>query len=122
MSMQMRSSADSRPVCVYVSPGIVAGAFADMLEQEGIIRSSLHFKWFNRIYGADTKLQAGNYLLSTDLSLPDIVRHMQHGQVEPVVVTIPGGLHLRQIAEVLAAKELVDRQRFRPVAHGETLV
>lgn len=122
MTMPMSSTADARPVVVNVSPGMGAGAIADMLEQEGIIRSSLHFRLFNRIYGADTKLQAGNYLLSTDLSLPDIVRHMQHGQVEPVVVTIPEGMHLRQIADLLASKELVDRERFLRVAQDETLV
>lgn len=122
LTMPVSSTADAKSVLVTVPQGMGAGAIADLLEREGVVRSGRHFHLFSRLSGADKNLQAGDYLLSTDLSLPDIVQRMQHGRVEPQTVMIPEGLHLRQIADLLAREGLVDRERFLEVAQDETLV
>lgn len=122
MTLPVSSAHDAKAVVVTVPQGMGAGAIADLLEREGIIRSSRHFRFLNRLYGADTKLQAGDYLLSTDLGLSAILERMQHGQVHSVRVAIPEGLHLRQIADILAREQLVDKDRFLTVAQDERLV
>lgn len=121
-TMPVSSAADAKPVVVRVPQGLDAAAIADVLEKEGVIRSAAHFTLYNRLFGVDTKLQAGDYLLSTDLRLPEIAERMQHGRVEPVTVMFPEGLHLRQIADILAKAGLVDRDRFLEVAQDENLV
>lgn len=122
ITMPVSTGSDAKAVIVRVRPGMDASAIASMLEEEGVIRSSEHFRWFNRLYVVDKKLQAGDYLLSTDMSLSQIVERLQHGRVEPISVMFPEGLHLRQIADTLADKGLVDRERFLEVARDETLV
>lgn len=121
-TMPVSSSADAKPIVVRVPQGLDAGSIADVLEEEGVIRSAAYFRLYNRVFGVDTKLQAGDYLLSTDLGLREIAERMQHGRVEPITVTLPEGLHLRQIADILAKEGLVDRDRFLEVAEEETLV
>lgn len=122
LSMPMTSEADAKAIVVVVNQGMDAGAIAATLEEQGIIRSASHFRFFNRILGTDKKLQAGEYLLTTDLTIPRILHRLQHGQVISQRVAIPEGLHLRQIANLLAERNLVDRDRFLTVAQNEALV
>ncbi|HEY8416860.1 MAG TPA: endolytic transglycosylase MltG, partial [Limnochordales bacterium] len=76
----------------------------------------------NWLLGYDQRLQAGDYLLSPDMNLLDIAERLASGQVHTVRVVIPEGLHLRQIADILAQAGLVDRERFLELASDETLV
>lgn len=121
-SMPMSSPTEAKAIIVRVSQGMDTGSIGEMLEREGLIRSAKHFRWLSRLLGTDKKLQAGEYLLSTDLTLPAVLHQLQHGKVRSVRVAVPEGLHLRQIADLLEQEQLVDRERFLTVARNEELV
>lgn len=122
ITMPLTSAVDAETVIVSIPTGTSGRTIAEMLEDNGLIRDRRHFSWVSRLHGLESAMQAGDYLLSSDMDLLTIMHTLQHGRVEPVRVTIPEGLHLRQIADALSARGLVDRERFLALANDETLV
>lgn len=122
MTMPLTSAADAHAAIVTIPPGMSSGDIADMLEREGLIRDARHFRLMSRLYGFESQLQAGDYLLSSDMGLLTVMETLRRGRIHAERVTIQEGLHLRQIADVLAAKGLVDRERFLMLAGDESLV
>ena len=122
MTMPLTSAADAHAAIVTIPPGMSSGDIADMLEREGLIRDARHFRLVSRLYGFESQLQAGDYLLSSDMGLLTVMETLRRGRIHAERVTIQEGLHLRQIADVLAAKGLVDRERFLMLAGDESLV
>lgn len=73
----------------------------DGLEEGGLIRSGLVAKAYFLFSGSAFHLQPGMYLLSGNLSVPEIAQIMSAGQ-EEVKVVIPEGYSLYEIDETLA--------------------
>ncbi len=113
---------NAEAVLFAVPAGSSAADIGRLLQESGLIRNGRHFELVSRIMGLDARLQAGDYLLSADMDLLTIVRRLEAGQVHTVRVTVPEGLHLRQIADLLAHQGLVDRERFLALASDESLI
>lgn len=90
------------------------GQIAAILQQEGIIKSSLFFRLYAQYKGYDQKLQAGCYLLSPEMSLDEILTTLQQGVIfkEGLRFTIPEGFTVEQIADKLENEGLVDKETF----------
>lgn len=105
-----------RPVSVVVEPGVSLTALGEALYRQGVIRNTLAFRWVARSRAGRWKVRAGQYTLSPDMSLAQIVQRLQQGPEQPpadqVRVTIPEGYTLRQIAEVLHRDGVTDREQF----------
>ncbi|OUN00873.1 MAG: hypothetical protein BAA04_13140 [Firmicutes bacterium ZCTH02-B6] len=113
---------NAEAVLFAVPAGSTAADIGRALQEAGLIRNARHFQLVSRFMGLDGRLQAGDYLLSADMNLVSIVRQLETGTVYTVRVTIPEGLHLRQIADLLARHDLVDRERFLELASDDRLV
>ncbi len=74
---------------------------AENLEKEGLIRNSSHFKIYALLEGYATSLQAGEYILSSSMPLPEIVQKIVSGDTASITVTIPEGFTVKQIEERL---------------------
>lgn len=122
ITMPLTSPADARAAIVTIPQGVSSQTIANMLEEYGLIRDSRHFQFLSRLHGFESKLQAGDYLLSSDMNLRAVMNALRYGSVHAERVTIHEGLHLRQIADVLSARGLVDRERFLMLASDERLV
>lgn len=122
MTLPLTSAADAHAAIVSVRQGMTTTDIALLLEEEGLIRDARHFRALSRLHGFESKLQAGEYLLSSDMNLATVMHTLRYGRVHTERVTIHEGLHLRQIADVLASKGLVDRERFLTLASDESLV
>ena len=72
---------------------------ADALKDGGIIRFKSLFKLFARISHADTKLDPGTYVLTTEMDYRALVKNMQVGTASMIVtkLTFPEGLTMAQI-------------------------
>lgn len=81
--------------------GLGANQVGNKLQKEGLIRSSLAFKIYVQAGGAAAKIQAGEYRLSPDMSLFEIVERLLQGPQE-IWVTIPEGLRKEEVAERFA--------------------
>lgn len=122
MTMPLSTARDAHAAIVSIPQGMSTQAIAALLEERGFIRDARYFEVLSRIHGFDSRLQAGDYLLSSDMDLLTMMHTLRHGRVHAERVTIFEGLHLRQIADVLADRGLVDRERFLMLASDETLV
>jgi UPF0755 protein len=89
---------------------------AEILHESGLIHSPFKFRLLARLNGADTRIQAGEYLLSGDMSPSEILDTMISGKVRLYKVTVPEGRNLKQIASIYEAAGFVDRQAFLAAA------
>jgi UPF0755 protein len=88
---------------------------ADDLQAKGLIHNTLAFRFWARIKGLDQHLQAGVYRnLNTSMNISDIIDALMTGQPDEVVVRIPEGWRLEQIAAKIDAAGLprFDKQAF----------
>lgn len=122
MTLPASTSRTSTALIVSIPSGMTTTEIAKLLEERQIIRDARFFSWLSRVHGIEDKLQAGDYLLRSDMNLLEVMHALRYGRVHVVRVTIPEGYHLRQIADLLAARGLVDRERFLLLAGNEALV
>lgn len=99
-------------VHITVASGMGTSAIAQMLEDNGIIKSALLFKLKSRIKGYEGKYQAGSFELSPAMRIEDIMTFLMEGKKESTRFTIPEGYNLKQIAKKLSEDGLVDETEF----------
>lgn len=110
-------------VLVSVPRGASSAAIGRILEENGLIHNSTVFRYWLRYYQLDGKIQAGDYILSPSLSLSEIVDRLVRGDVhrDTLRFTIPEGLFISDIAARLAAKGIVNEERFLELASDLSL-
>lgn len=99
----------TRPVSYkQVSPSefeIKSGWSIDRIGQElslaQLIRSRTAFKITIVTMGIGSKVQAGFFQLSPNMSITDIAKNLTHASIKQVRVTIPEGLRRQEIAQII---------------------
>lgn len=74
------------------------------LREQGFIKSATAFRLYTMTFGIAGKLQAGNYLLSPSMSMPEIAGKFASGDVVKETITIIEGWNLRDISFYLEEK------------------
>ncbi|MHB1418131.1 MAG: endolytic transglycosylase MltG [Bacillota bacterium] len=111
--MQEPVSARSVPeILLTIPPAATTTQIAELLYQEGLIRNNWFFRVYTRYTDQDKKLRAGEYMVSPSESLQEILNKLTKGQTVAYSFTIPEGLTVTEIADLLSRKGFVDRQRF----------
>jgi UPF0755 protein len=95
-----------------VSKGMKFDGIAGRLEAAGRIRTPWKLKLLARISGADRNIQAGEYQISAGMTPREILDVLVAGRVVLHRVTIAEGLTISQVADVLAAAGMADREAF----------
>jgi UPF0755 protein len=67
------------------------------LEEQGLIKSAFLFRLYALCRGSLGKLQAGAYLLSPSMNMPQILKKIVSGDVVRIEITIPEGFRIEQI-------------------------
>lgn len=106
-------------VAVNIPQGSSTREIGNILEKAGLIKSSDFFVLYTRYLQREKDLQAGEYNISTKLSLSSILEVIAGGQVVYHKVTIPEGYTVKQIAGLLSEKGLVDKERFFKAVNSE---
>ncbi len=101
------SATITRDTSFTIPAGASVSSVADKLEAEGLISSASGFVLQARIFGSDTPIQAGEFLLTPDMSQGDILEAFQSGDVIRRFVTIPEGMPSILVWERLMAEELL---------------
>ncbi len=80
------------------------------LDSQGLIKDKVWFMLYIFYRGWAAQLQAGDYILNSSLSIPEIAQKIFQGDVIPgdIIVTIPEGFTLKQIDARLAAVDLIE--------------
>lgn len=100
---------------VVVREGDGVAEIARRLETAGVVRSALLLRARSRLTGRDRTIQPGTYRFETATDMGTLLERLAAG-VEPVEVTIPEGLTVREIADLLAARGLGSAESFRCLA------
>jgi UPF0755 protein len=107
---------------IEVRRGESLSSVAKKLRTQRVISGSELFRILARVQGVDKKVHAGLYRFDRPLSPLAVLDGMVLGRTVFHKVTIPEGFTARDIAELLADKGLVKRERFeREAENPETL-
>ena len=93
-------------VSITIAPGSNTTTIAKELTANKLIRSPFVFKLLVRYRGVGTKLRAGKYKLSRNMSLTQILDELKKGQIEYQTFTVPEGKTAKAIAELWESDEL----------------
>ncbi len=104
---------------VVVPQGASTVGIANILEEQGLIRSSGAFRAYTAYRGLDSSLKAGEFSLNTGMTVPEIVARLVQGETVTLSFTIPEGYNLTQIADRLAEMKIIDRDKFMEIAATE---
>jgi UPF0755 protein len=113
------SRVDARPRTVVIPQGATARTIGALLADAGVARRAWAVVLVARALGVAERLRHGEYALRPDQSTPEIVRLLARGETVRHRVTIPEGSTVAQVADLLAAEGLVDRDRFLALALRE---
>ncbi len=95
---------------------------ARRLKQAGVVRSATVLLIYGELTGKARRVQSGDYEFRGRERIPDVMRHLVNGDFISIVVTIPEGLTVHQIAERLASTGLVCQPDFEQAARDGALI
>ena len=82
-------SAAGKAVQFHVDPGETPAQIGQDLYTLGLIRSTIAFDLYTRLTNAGPKLEAGVFVLNTNMSMAQIISALQHGVADQKVITFP---------------------------------
>lgn len=92
---------------IRVPSGSSVSAIAEILEEEGMIRSSAAFRVFLKFSHPDAVFQAGSVVLRPSMTPTELVEVLSTGVGEEMIVTIPEGFTVKDIDVLLTDKKLI---------------
>ncbi|MFN8440768.1 MAG: endolytic transglycosylase MltG [Caldilineaceae bacterium] len=113
--INQRVSNDYHPLRFRVEAGDPARLIGQKLKEAGLINDDLLFEAYVRSSGVSTRLSAGIFVLSPDMTLAQIVDELLRADAGSVTVTIREGWRVEQIADSLAAANV-----FNDLADGKS--
>jgi UPF0755 protein len=106
---------------VLIHPGDTFGEITRHLNQAGIVTHPLKFRLYARLKGYDYRLKAGEYSISTNMSPDRVLATLVSGKIRLHRLTVPEGLTLRQIADLVADTRLCSAPEFLKLAFDAAL-
>lgn len=105
---------DASETLFVVEKGKSAAATGEDLESQQLISRSFFFRLYLRLVGKSEKIQAGSYLLSSNMSIQEIVSKLLGGEVVPdaVKLTVIEGWNINDIAAKLEELGVLTRAEF----------
>jgi len=110
-----KSSASNILITFSAKSGQGDDEIAKDLEYLGIIKSSYFFRFYVVVSFQHSKLQAGKYLLSPNMSIHEIVEKMEAGDILKQKITILEGWDLYDIKKYFVAKDILTGEDFEKV-------
>lgn len=99
---------------VEIPQGSNTEAIGNILKEEGLINNVVYFRILAKVKGLDSTFQYGEYTFNTGMADEEIMEILatQGEKREVVKFTIPEGFSLEQIADRLAARNIVTKSEF----------
>ncbi len=80
--------------------------------RRGPVRDADLFNLYLRATGLERRIEAGNFMLAETMTIPELATALQTALFEEVLVTIPEGFRVEEIAERLAENNVIEPDRF----------
>ena len=95
---------ESQSVDFLVSPGSSFHVVSKKLEESGLVRSPLEFKVVAKLFGFTQSIRVGEYSLDASMSPLTILKTLSSGISKTYSLTIPEGLNMYEIANLIEQK------------------
>ncbi|WP_052590565.1 endolytic transglycosylase MltG [Halobacteriovorax marinus] len=95
-----------------IKPGEGFSKINHHLATQELISSSKLFYRYNKINNSLSDFKAGNYIIKPGTNMLDIITILTTGKGQTISVTIPEGKNLFQIADILSAEKVTDKESF----------
>lgn len=116
------SGGPGEKVAVDIVPGTSVSGVATRLEDEGVITSASIFRLYLKVAGGAGSIQAGEYELRKNLSMPAAKAALRRGpSIKFQKLTIPEGWTLEQIADKVGELPGRSRDKFLTAARSGTV-
>lgn len=115
-------SNDPNLVSLTIVEGETAVDVSQKLQTLGLIREADLFTQLLRYNGLDTRLRAGDYQLRRNMTMRQIGAALYRGRSAQLVVMIPPGWRMEQVAEHLTANEIMNGELFLQAARAGTVI
>ena len=109
---QQPAGQTSEKVIILIPAGQSLKNTSEALFKNGIITSPFKFNLVARLKGYDKRLKAGEYLLAATMAPIQIMEKLVKGEVELYKLTVPEGLNIYQIADLVAQAGFAEDTRF----------
>jgi UPF0755 protein len=109
------AAASEQEVRVKVPSGASSSQIANLLKEQGMIKSPAIFTYYLKWKNQGSRFQAGEYAMKPGMTLDQIIDQFNNGQAvkeEMFRVTIPEGFTARQIAEKLTMETPLKAEAF----------
>jgi len=100
-ALQPLDSYSTEQIRISVESGDTSSTIAQTLKSAGVIRSESAFRVYAEVSRTKNQLQAGGYIVSPSQSVSDIINHLVSGKTDELTITIPPGVSLLGIRDVL---------------------
>jgi len=107
---------------VWIPPRTGLAGIAAILASSGVIEADVRFLLLARLTGRAGQLRAGEYRLPYGQSPWQVLKTLSAGRVIYRQITIPEGMELRGVADLLAAEGWVGRERFLALTRDRELL
>ncbi len=109
-------------VVVFIPKGSGLEEIGRILDREKVINYDIRFLLLARYLGLATSLQAGEFLLESGQRPGDVMRQLAADRPLQHRLTIPEGLRLKEVADILAGDGWVEKQAFLDLARDQEFI
>jgi len=106
------ASGNSEPVEIRVTQGESLSAVAHKLRAHNVISNERLFSLWARINGSEKKIHWGLYRFDSSLPPREVLERMVLGKGVFYSITIPEGLTVTEIADLMEKMQIADREKF----------
>src|SRR5581483_8943629 len=105
------AAASGQANTIKIEKGETARTIGEKLEKAGVVRSATWFRMLAEIDGIQNDLAAGTYTFQPDTDTEAVLQRIKAGFYQPqILVTIPEGLRMEQVADLLQKKGVIQAQ------------
>lgn len=101
----------SGAVEIRIARGQSITSVAALLREKGIVANALYFRLYCRLHG-DQTIKAGDYRFSDPMTVPQILAVLHEGKVLMRKITVPEGLSILEIADLVQEQLGIQRPDF----------
>ena len=114
-----KSPASNDTITYIAKSGMGDDEIAKDLEKQGIIKNSFFFRFYVVLSLQHSKLQAGKYSLSSNMSIHKIVEKMVSGEVIKQKITILEGWDIADIKKYFVANNVLSKEDFEKLVNED---
>ena len=115
-------AAEALPAEVRIEQGDSFVIVARKLRAQNIISNAIFFSLWARVVGFDKKIHQGLYRFTDAVSPREVLERLVTGGGIFQIVTIPEGLTVREIAELLDKMQIADQKKILEAANDPALL